>query len=145
MGEGPGFKEKRRHPRVKVNRYVDFQVAGEPCPTFGMIMNISQAGLLIQGFKDVPVGARIIIEVVPPEGFESPQGRAVTEIVWKDICLWDDWEGFQYGLKFIPPSKTNHLEPKQVEFTPTGLIIASRAAGSSHPETGREAKKRKTR
>jgi hypothetical protein len=36
-----------------------------------------------------------------PKGFGVANFSAVVEIVWKDICLWEDWEGYQYGLKFI--------------------------------------------
>ena len=27
--------------------------------------------------------------------------KAVAKIVWKDICNWEDLEGYQYGLKLI--------------------------------------------
>jgi hypothetical protein len=38
----------------------------------------------------------------------------VAEIIWKDICNWDDWEGYMYGLKFIQISYENYLRLKQL-------------------------------
>ena len=80
---------------------VDFQLVGESTSSFGMVIQSSRTGLVLQCLKDMPVGTRVIIGVESPEGFESCQGRAVCEIVRKDMCLWDDWEGYQYGLKYI--------------------------------------------
>jgi hypothetical protein len=27
--------------------------------------------------------------------------KAVAEIIWKDMDIWEGWEGYQYGLKFV--------------------------------------------
>jgi hypothetical protein len=104
MDKPSDFKEKRKHPRVEKNKTVTFRVDGEPGTSSGMIFNTSHGGLLFKAFKDMPVGTRIVIEVVPPKGFELARGCVVAEIVWKDMCLWDDWEGYQYGIKFIRTS-----------------------------------------
>ena len=27
--------------------------------------------------------------------------HVVAEIIWKDLCLKEDWSGYQYGLEFV--------------------------------------------
>jgi hypothetical protein len=134
MGETSGFKEKRRHPRVKMNKPVNFQVAGESGTRLGMVFDASPEGFLVQAFKNIPIGTRILIEVVSPKGFESPKGWAVAEIVWKDMYLWDDWEGYQYGIKFIRTSNKSHPEVKQIEPKQAGLTGKSLIDRSGHNE-----------
>ena len=40
--------------------------------------------------------------------------KAEAEIVWENICNWKDWEGYQYGLKFIQISKEDYLKLRQI-------------------------------
>ena len=101
MDKPSDFKEKRKHPRVETNRTVAFREDGEPGTSLAMVFNASRGGLLFRAFKDIPVGTRIMIEIVPPKGFELANGCVGAEIIWKEMCLWDDWEGYQYGLKYI--------------------------------------------
>jgi hypothetical protein len=61
----------------------------------------------------MPIGKRISIKVLFPKGHEVASFSAVVEIIWKNICLWEDWEGYQYGLKFIKVLNNDHLKPKQ--------------------------------
>jgi hypothetical protein len=101
MRKSSGAKEKRRHRRILVNVPVDFQDIDKSNISPGLVINLSRTGLLIQTFEDMPIGKRINIKVLFPKGFGVANFSAVVEIVWKDICLWEDWEGYQYGLKFI--------------------------------------------
>jgi hypothetical protein len=93
-------RERRSYPRKIANLPVDFWIIDNPHPHFGLVLNASEAGLLIQTFQDMPVGRRINIEVLSPKGGKVPRFRSVGEIIWKDIYAWDDWESYQYGLKF---------------------------------------------
>ena len=115
------FKEKRRHPRVETNKSVAFRVDGKPGTSLAMVFNASQGGLLVRAFKDIPIGTRIMIEIVPPKGFELANGCVAAEIVWKDMCLWDDWEGYQYGIKFIRISNKSHTQVKRIQPNQAGL------------------------
>jgi hypothetical protein len=101
MRRSSGSKEKRRHRRILINVPVDFQNIDKPNVSPGLVINLSQTGFLIQTSEEMPIGKRINIKVSFPKGFEVANFSAVVEIVWKDICLWEDWEGYQYGLKFI--------------------------------------------
>src|SRR5512135_3119519 len=97
-------KEKRKHPRVETNKSVTFRVDRDPGTSLGMIFNASRGGLLLSTFKDILIGTRIVIEIVSPKGDKFAKGCVAAEIIWKDMCLWDEWEGYQYGIKFIQTS-----------------------------------------
>ncbi len=87
-----------------MNKPIYFRVAGESGTSSGMVLDISTGGLLLQSFKDISVGLQILIAVKSQKGVNSGNSWAACEIVRKDIYLWDDWEAYQYGVKFIRAS-----------------------------------------
>jgi len=101
MEKPSDFKEKRRYPRALTDLSVEFWMEDGLNSNPGLVINLSKAGLLIQTFKDMPVGSRIHIEILGPKNLGLPKLNAIAEIVWKDLYPWEDWEGYQYGLKFI--------------------------------------------
>jgi len=105
-------KEKRGYPRILVNVPVDFNRIDKSKGSSGLVMNASETGLMIQSFKDLSIGERIRIEVLFLKELEMMSLSAVAEIVWKDIYLWDDWDGYQYGLKFTQISNENNSKLK---------------------------------
>jgi len=113
MRRSSGSKEKRRRRRILIDVPVDFQNIDKSNVSPALVINLSQTGFLIQTFEDMPIGKRINIKVLFPKGFEVANFSAVVEIVWKDICLWEDWEGYQYGLKFIKVLNKDLLKLKQ--------------------------------
>ena len=80
----------------------------------GTALDASETGLFIQTVKELKVGTKIRILLSLPEGSGHPQIDAIAEIMWKDACLVEDWEGFQYGLKFIQISDEDNWKLKQV-------------------------------
>ncbi len=56
----------------------------------------------------MPVCGKINIEV-SSNGGEVLRFRSATEIVWKEIYAWDDWESYQYGLKFVQMPNEDYL------------------------------------
>jgi hypothetical protein len=34
--------------------------------------------------------------------------EVLAEVVWKEICWKEDWEGYQYGIKFIRIREEDH-------------------------------------
>ena len=106
--------EKRRYPRVLINLPVDFWTIDDWKASPGLVLNASEAGILIQTFKDMPSDTRINIKILfrvsLSKGVKSAKLRAVTDIVWKDVYWWEDWEGYQYGLKIIHISDEDHLK-----------------------------------
>jgi hypothetical protein len=114
MNRSSEGKEKRRYLRVLIDLTADFRMTDKPKIVPGLVRNLSEAGLLIQTFTEMPIGTKINIKVLFPKGFWVTNFRAVAEIVWKDGCLWEDWEGYQYGLKFIHMFNEDCLKLKLV-------------------------------
>jgi len=114
MSKASDGKEKRKYPRVLINMPLDFKVTEDSSQSTGLVINASEAGLLIQTFKDMPIGRKIIVEVSFSNRLKFERFSAMTEVVWKDIYVWDDWEAYQYGLKFSQISYEDYLTLKQI-------------------------------
>jgi PilZ domain len=121
MIETPPREERRKHPRTLVSLPLHIQVDENEAIYPGLTLDASESGLLIQTPKEMPVGIRIDIEVFFPRKFKLSNFKAEAEIIWKDFCYWDDWEEYQYGLKFIQISKEDYLKLKQILSDPTRL------------------------
>ena len=114
MNKSSKLTEKRKHPRVLINAPLKFKVPEELKQSSGLVINASETGLLIHTFKDIPIGKRVMVEVLFPKGVNAAKLNAIAEIIWKDIYLWDDWEGYQYGLKFIQISNEDDAKLRQI-------------------------------
>ena len=110
----PNNKEKRKHPRIPVRLPLHLQANENGGVYPGLTIDASESGLLIQTLKEMPVGIRIDIEILFPKKLYLPNFKAEAEIVWKDICSRGDWEGYQYGLKFIRVSKEDYLKLRRI-------------------------------
>jgi len=80
----------------------------------GLVINASESGLLVHSVKDMPVGTKLNIAVLFPRGYELANFEVFAEIVWKDIFLGENREGYQFGLKFIDFLKGEHQKLKQL-------------------------------
>lgn len=111
MGKLSDSKERRRHRRISKFLPLHFQIDEDEGPYPGITMDISPSGILFQTLKDMPVGKKIVLEVVPPEKLGLSKIKAEAEIVWKDTGYWEDIEGYQYGLKllFLSPEDQSKL------------------------------------
>lgn len=96
-----GNKEKRKYPRYHMDWPLEYRVSDAPDAYGGIVVDGSEIGLRIHSVKEIPVGTRLNIMVIFPNEFQMTNFEVESEIVWKDSCLKDDWEGYQYGLKFI--------------------------------------------
>ena len=98
-------KERRGHPRVSVSLPFKFRLLQELKFMPGFVLNASEAGLLIQTFKDMPVGQKlnikILLKILQKKLIKSILIKGNAMIIWRDIYWWDDWDGYQYGLKFV--------------------------------------------
>ena len=112
MNRSSADKEKRRCPRALIDLPADFRITDKLNVVPGLVRNLSEAGLLIQTLTDIPIGTRINIRVLFPKEFGVANFRTMAEIIWQDGCLWEDWEGYQYGLKFIHMSNEDCLKLK---------------------------------
>jgi hypothetical protein len=80
----------------------------------GLVVNASEVGLLINSIKNMPVGTKLNIAVLFPKGYELTNFEVLAEIIWKDLHWEEDWEGYQYGLKFIQILEEDRRELKQL-------------------------------
>jgi hypothetical protein len=101
MEQSKGRKERRKFPRTVMDLPIEYRVRDVPHPHGGVVINGSETGLLIHSVKDIPVGTKLNIAVLFPAGFELSNFEVLAEIVRKQICWEEDWQGFEYGLAFI--------------------------------------------
>ena len=101
MDGSNGNKEKRKSPRYYMDLPLDYRVADAPDAYGGLVVDGSEIGLRIHSVRDIPVGTKLNIAVIFLKGFQMTNFEVVAEIVWKDLYFREDWNGYQYGLKFI--------------------------------------------
>jgi hypothetical protein len=94
-------KERRRSRRRALGLPVDYRIMDASYPHGGLVVNASESGLLVQSVRSIPIGSRLKVAVLFPKGFELSNVEVLAEIIWKDLHWEEDWEGYQYGLKFI--------------------------------------------
>jgi hypothetical protein len=93
--------EKRKHPRFDIDLPLEYQVTNSPYVRGGLVVNASESGLLVNSIKEMPIGTKLNIAVLFPKGYELSNFQVLAEVVWKDIHWKENWEGYQFGLKFI--------------------------------------------
>jgi len=99
-------REKRSHPRFAVDLPLEYQETGDSCLRGGIVIDVSEEGLLMETVRDIPVGAELNVTVLFPKGSELANFKAVARIVRKKPYWKEDskgnryWEGYQYGLEF---------------------------------------------
>jgi hypothetical protein len=107
-------KNRRKHPRVVLDLPLKYRLTNIPNAHGALVVNGSEIGLLIESVKTIPVGTNLNIAVLFPKGYEMANFEVSAEIVWKEIYWKEDWEGYQYGLKFIQISKEDHWRLRQL-------------------------------
>ena len=110
--------EKRRHPRFLKDLPLEYRVMDIPYAHGGLVVNVSEAGLLIECVKDIPIGSKLNITILFPEGYELASFEVSAEVVRRDIH-WDDdnKKKFQYGLKFVSIKERDHWKLRQLLFS----------------------------
>jgi len=100
--------ERRKHQRYLIDLPLNFQTTENSNIYPGLSINASETGLLIQTFKDMPIGLRLNIELLFTEGFELSNLEGMAQIIWKDHYVWSDYKGYKYGLQFVQISNENY-------------------------------------
>ncbi len=106
--------ERRKHSRFKVDLPLEYRVLDAPQAHGGLVINASESGLLVHSTKDIPVGTKLNIAVLYPQGFELANFEVFAEIIWKDTIWRENHEEYQLGLKFIRILDKEHQKLKQV-------------------------------
>jgi len=128
-------KERRGHRRIAMSFPVDVRLNQSERPYPGLTVDASESGLLVQTLKDMPLQTKLNIEVLFPKESNLSNLKAVGEIVWKDICNWEDLEGYQYGLKFIQISNQDYSMLKRLLADPALQKKAKLVEDSEHDAT----------
>jgi len=107
-------REKRKYPRSLMDLPLEYRVMSAPYSHGGIVVNASEVGLLIQSIKNIPIGTKLNIAVLFPKRFELANFEVIAQVIWKDLHWEEDWEGYQYGLKFIKISEEDRQKLKQL-------------------------------
>ncbi len=117
--------DRRRYPRSLMDLPLEYRVINAPYAHGGIVVNGSEEGFLIYSVKDMPIGTKLNLVVMFPKGFELTNFEVVAEVVRKDLHWEEDWEGFEYGLKFIQIFEEDREKLKQLL---SGLFQTGEAA-----------------
>jgi hypothetical protein len=107
-------KERRKYPRSLVDLPVEYRIKDLPHAHGGLVVNVSEGGLLIHSIKDMPLGLKLNMAVMFLAGYELANFEVTAEIIWKDLHLYNRSEGYQYGLKIIQILEEDHWKLKQL-------------------------------
>ena len=107
-------RERRRSPRLLVDLPLEYRVMNAPYAQGGIVANASEEGLLINSIKNMPVGTRLNIAVLFPKEFGLENFEVVAEIIRKELHWEEDWEGYQYGLRFTKIFDEDRQKLKQL-------------------------------
>ncbi len=94
-------REKRKSPRFSMDFPLEYRFSNGPGTYGGIVVDGSDIGLRIHSIKNMSVGARLNITVIFPKEFQVANFEVVAEIIWKETYSKKDWDGYQYGLKFV--------------------------------------------
>lgn len=94
-------EDRRKSPRSLMDLPLEYRVINAPFPHGGIVANASEEGLLIYSVKDMPVGTKLDIVVLFPKEYELCNFEVIAEIIRKDLHWEEDWEGYEYGIKFL--------------------------------------------
>jgi len=128
MEKSAANHDRRRYPRSLMDLPLEYRVINAPYAHGGIVVNGSEEGFLIYSVKDMPIGTKLNLVVMFPKGFELTNFEVVAEVVRKDLHWEEDWEGFEYGLKFIQIFDEDRQKLKQLL---SGFFQTGEAANSA--------------
>ena len=108
------MQDRRKSQRMILDLPLEYRVMGAPYAHGGLVVNASELGLLVQSVKSLPIGTKLNIAVLFPKGFELANFEVLAEILWKDLHWEEDWEGYQYGLRFLHILDNEYWKLKQL-------------------------------
>ena len=114
MEKAISLKDRRKSQRKILDLPLEYRVMDAPYAHGGLVVNASELGLLVQSVKNIPIGTKLNIAVLFPKGYELTNFEVLAEIILKDLHLEEDWEGYQYGLKFTQFSDDEYWKLKQL-------------------------------
>jgi hypothetical protein len=98
------IKERRRYTRSYLDLPVEYRLGRVQRTHGGIAIDGGEGGFLMHCPYDMPVGTRLSITVMFPDGFELKNFQAQAEVVRKDNP-GEGQGGFKYGLKLFQVKK----------------------------------------
>ena len=114
MEKSKSMQDRRKSQRMILDLPLEYRVMDAPYAHGGLVVNASELGLLVQSVKSLPIGTKLNIAVLFPKGFELANFEVLAEILWKDLHWEEDWEGYQYGLRFLQILDNEYWKLKQL-------------------------------
>ena len=66
-----------------------------------IVLGASETGFHTYSAENIPLGARLKIDVLFPKKYELANFEVLAEIIWKKVSVDMQGKGFQYGLRFV--------------------------------------------
>lgn len=114
MERSKSIKDRRKSQRIVLDLPLEYRMMNASYAQGGLVVNASELGLLVQSVKNLSIGAKLNIAVLFPNGFELANFEVLAKIIWKDLHWEEDWEGYQYGLKFLQILDHEYWKLKQL-------------------------------
>lgn len=108
------FKERRKYHRSLLDLPLEYRVMDALHAHGGLVINVSETGLLIYSIKDMPVGLKLNIAILFPKAYELSHYELSAEIIWKDFHCREDLEGYVYELRFIRIQREDRWKLKEL-------------------------------
>jgi len=93
--------EKRRYPRFLIDLPLEYRVIDISHAHGALVVNASEAGLLIKSVENIPISTNLDILVLFRKEFELVNFEVLAEVVWNKTHSKEGWTGYQCGLNFI--------------------------------------------
>jgi c-di-GMP-binding flagellar brake protein YcgR len=111
--ERSSYRDKRKYPQFLLELPLEYQVGNTRNVSGGLVVNVSETGLLIRSVTDMAIGTRIEITVLFPNGYELGSFKVSAELIRKD-SREGNWKGYEYGLRFLQMSEEDNQQLKQI-------------------------------
>jgi len=98
--------EKRQYPRYTAEFPLDYARIEDKGTYGGMVVNVSEGGLLVYLPQRMEIGAVLKIEILYVQGLEFNTIKAVAKIVWSDLAAKESYGEYRYGLQFLHIEET---------------------------------------
>ena len=116
MKEG-GRHERRKYSRFFLDLPVEFRLLRVPQSFGGIAIDGSEKGLLLYSLLDMPIGTRLDVAVLFPNGCELANFTAVAQIQRKQRAPKGE-KGYRYGLTLTQIGERDHVK---LRFVLSGL------------------------
>jgi c-di-GMP-binding flagellar brake protein YcgR len=98
--EGLLVVERRKHPRISVELPMDYSLVDHKENHGGLVVNISEGGLLVYLPEALQIGTLLKIEILFVKGTELNSIKGFAKIAWSDLAMKTISNENRYGLEF---------------------------------------------